>query len=150
MDLDLLAALYFGLVALGAAALGAYLAGPGRRIKWAGLCFLLPFALLWLVARRARGIDVDGPPPAPRPAPEPVPVAPPEAVQSLRTPVTACPDCGFLGVRPPSLGDGVFAGGGELIGVVCPRCHYRGIPVEFARGEDYLDYVRKLGGRAAP
>lgn len=59
-------------------------------------------------------------------------------------PVTVCPECGFLGVRPPGLHDGVFAGGGELIGVVCPRCAYRGLPLQFDDGDDYRAFVAGL------
>lgn len=127
-----------------AAIVAAVIAGPtaAERIKWGGLCLLVPPFLFWLVFRRATG---RGEPSRPQRArPEPMPKVGLEDLDYLPEPVTACPDCGFLGIRAPSVQDGVFPGGGELIFQVCPRCDYRGMPVEFARREDYQSFLDDL------
>lgn len=147
--LDIVLLLFYGLVAPIAAIVAAAVAGKGHRLKWAGICFLLPFALAWLVARRGRGADVDGPKGMPRAAPEPVPTPGEADVAGLRAPFSACPDCGFLGVRPPGVQDGVWPGGGELVAMVCPRCDFRGLPVYFDGGDEYREYVADLR-RAGP
>lgn len=74
------------------------------------------------------------------------PVPPPagEDLAALREPVTACPDCGFVGLRMPGIRDGAWPGGGELVKMVCPRCGYQGMPVEFATREEYARFLREL------
>lgn len=57
----------------------------------------------------------------------------------------ACPRCASLEIRAASLADGIIAGGGELAFRVCPRCGYRGQPVEFPRRESYAKFVEELG-----
>jgi hypothetical protein len=126
---------------------------PMGRVKWAclGLIFW-PFVVV-AVVRRLRGLDADGEPVGGRPpaaSPPATPVAvPSEAdVADLPEPVTACPRCGFLGVRPPDVSDGVFSGGGELTFYVCRRCNFRGQPVLFRRREEYRTFVRDLNAGA--
>lgn len=77
----------------------------------------------------------------------PVPLPTPEATAALPEPVSACPQCGFLGIRPATMNEGIYAGGGELLSVeFCPRCEYRGLPARFPRREDYVDYLRSISG----
>lgn len=134
-----------------AAIFAAFLAqgGPRQRIKWIGLAILLPPSVLWLAVRRMKG-DADEPDvDKPYVVPAPVgPVEPGDDIHLVPEPAKACPDCGYLGIRPPGVQDGVVPGGGELVFYVCPRCHYRGVPIQFARREDYADFLRKLA--AAP
>ncbi len=84
--------------------------------------------------------------PTPRVAPVPVPDA--ETVASLRGPVNACPQCGFLGIRAANVDDGVWPGGGELIHKVCPRCNFRGQHIEFETAADYALFVKELAADA--
>ena len=122
---------------------GALIAPRGRRIHWGALATVLPVSIFWLLARRVTGRE----PVVDKPHATPAPVhAPPEGedLAYVPEPVKACPECGFLGIRPPGVQDGVWPGGGELILQVCPRCDYRGLPLEFARREDYADFLRRL------
>lgn len=86
IPLEVAAAYFYAFVAPAAALAAALLAGEGRRLKWAGLCFLMPLFLPWLLARRARGADVDGPKGAPRAAPAPV-----ADRRRTTSPTCACP-----------------------------------------------------------
>lgn len=143
-----------------AAVVGASLAGPSRRsrIKWGCFCLIMPFVVLFLFHRRARGRTAEGEPrftpsnakpAAPgRPRPRPVPSPTQEDLRDVPEPVSACPDCGFLGIRMPGIQDGAWAGGGQIMFQVCPRCHYRGHPIVFGAREDYAEFVRELA--AAP
>ena len=144
-------------LALGAVGfvVGAALGGPSRRGRgaWAMVGLLFPLALVVLLARRARHQGGLGVLPAGEGYPEPrapVPVPAQDELSGVPEPVTACPNCGFLGVRPPGVQDGVWPGGGELMGVVCPRCGYRGVPVEFPRREDYRAFLAELGRTRGP
>jgi hypothetical protein len=72
-----------------------------------------------------------------------------ELLAQLDGPVSACPRCGYLGVRAPGVRDGLWPGGGETgARFVCPRCQYQGIPIEFDNGDDYAQWVRELHGEA--
>lgn len=87
----------------------------------------------------------------PRPDRRP-PVAPVDAaaIASLPEPVRACPECAYVGVRMPEIGDGLWPGGGELGDrIVCPRCGYQGIAVLFERREEYGAHLRDLAGQGA-
>ncbi len=145
-----------------AAIVGAFLGGPrtADRIKWGAFCLLIWPMVFLLIARRLRGQPADA---AAATAPDmgaasgagqartpPQPVRPvgTSDIAAIPEPVSACPDCGFLGIRPPGIQDGVAIGGGELIFQVCPRCGYRGVPVEFARREDYAAFVGELSNGA--
>lgn len=136
------------------------LGGPSRgsRWKWAGFALLFwPTALL-VVFRRLRGRTADNEPLAtlgdmPKPRARPVHPIPPVAAADLEgvpEPVEACPDCGFLGIRPPGIQDGVWPGGGELVLQVCPRCGYRGLPVTFSKREDYGEFLEQLAAPDPP
>lgn len=117
--------------------------GRRERIRWAAFGLLLPPSVLWVIARRLR-------PEEPREdawvraAPRPVARVEASDLGSLPEPVTACPDCGFIGIRPPGVQDGVWPGGGELIEQVCPRCGFRGLPMQFATREEYAEFVAQL------
>lgn len=121
-----------------------------KRTYWIALCLIFPPAVIWLLARRGRTEE-------PTPSDEwlrvaPRPVEAPEEDDDLAgvpEPVTACPDCGYLGIRPPGVQDGVYPGGGELILQVCPRCNYRGLPLRFEQREDYADFLRTLSENRA-
>lgn len=131
--------------------IGAALGGPTRRGRgaWAMVGLFFAPALLLLLARRARGQGGLGVLPDDEGFPEPhapVPVPAAEDLEGVPEPVSACPNCAFLGIRPPGVQDGVWPGGGELVGVVCPRCGYRGVPVEFPRREDYRAFVASAQG----
>jgi len=81
---------------------------------------------------------------ASRPAPPPVPDA--AALADLKEPVTACPECGFVGIRMAGIQEGAWPGGGSMMKVVCPRCDYVGLPLEFAKREDYAAFLAELAG----
>lgn len=159
MEIQTIAAMSYLLAPLWAA-LAFALGGPSRgsRWKWAGFTLLFWPAILLVIARRARGRTADNEDMATigqMPAPRVRPVAPMPPVQDadladLPEPVKACPDCGFLGIRPPGVQDGVWPGGGELVFQVCPRCGYRGLPLEFPKRADYGDYLRQLAQTDAP
>jgi hypothetical protein len=71
------------------------------------------------------------------PAPVPVPVG-----RIPTGPVAACLRCGSLDIRPAPLGaDALFNAW------MCPRCGFRGQPLEFDRGVDYVQFVRELHGQ---
>jgi ribosomal protein S27AE len=74
------------------------------------------------------------------------------SLAAIPEPLTACGRCGYLGVRPPRISDGVYAVGGELLSlVVCPRCGHQGLPVRFDRRADYAGFVEELNrGRPRP
>lgn len=115
----------------------------------AGTFFYVFVPLLLFTAVTVVGWRLAFPPPfapVPRARPVgPVPVPSEDAVRGLRMPVTACPDCGYLGLRMPQRGDGLWPGGGELgERRVCPRCGYQGIAVSFGTGEDYRAFVAGL------
>lgn len=134
------------LAAPAASIVGAALATGGwkRRVQWAVFGLILPPSILWLIARRVRGED-DEPTDTPSPLPEPVSApAADDDLSFVPEPVQACPRCGFLGIRPPGVQDGVFPGGGELVMQVCPRCDYRGLPLRFDKREDYAAFLREL------
>lgn len=86
----------------------------------------------------------DPPTPAPRPN---VAVELPDADQltAIPEPVQACPECGYLGIRAPTLRDGGVPGWSDLGDKrVCPRCGYQGLQVEFKTREDYVEFLRVL------
>ncbi|HET6406159.1 MAG TPA: hypothetical protein VFH78_16090 [Candidatus Thermoplasmatota archaeon] len=86
-----------------------------------------------------------------RRAVEPVPLPSAADADSLPKPITACPDCGFLGIRMPTIHDGLWPGGGETGGrFVCPRCDWQGLPVSFPTGSAYVGYVSDLHGQPTP
>lgn len=148
-----------GLVGLAMAAfmlLSGLPTSPGGE-TWVQALSLLGFALLVLpiplalvlVGRRLAFPAAPGfePPRARAPLP-PMPVPPPEAVADLPQPVTACPACGFLGIRMPEIGDGLWPGGGELGNrQVCPRCGYQGVAASFPTGEAYRAFLQELAAR---
>ena len=98
-----------------------------------------------LVARRVArpSWDYDGPAAPPPPA-APFALAE-EDLAAVPEPVVACPHCGYLGIRAPTMGDGGVPGVSELLDKrVCRRCGYQGLPVEFATREDYRGFLRDL------
>jgi hypothetical protein len=46
--------------------------------------------------------------------------------------IPACPRCGSLEMRMPTVQDGMWPGGGETNFQVCAVCGYRGMPILFA------------------
>ena len=108
-----------------------------------GVVLLVAFGV-WL-ARRARGDRLVRVAPSATPRAIPLVREPtPEALAALPLPVHACPDCGYLGIRPPTLSDGAFGGGGPMTAQYCPHCGYRGPPAEFDAAADYAEYVAGL------
>ena len=78
----------------------------------------------------------------------PVPVVPESEASALRVPIEACPDCGFLGIRMPTIHDGLWPGGGETgARMVCPRCDWQGLPVSFREAASYAEFTRDLNER---
>lgn len=134
-------ALFFATIVVAAA-----IHGDLRAALRTGLFALVPLAILLVGARLMRGPDVralTAPPPARRVGVVPLPG--PDDVSGLPTPITACPDCGYLGVRMPTLEDGLWPGGGELGDrKVCPRCAYQGLVPSFPDGESYRAFVASL------
>lgn len=75
----------------------------------------------------------------------PVAPVPDTELADVPEPVTACPDCGFLGIRMLTLQDGMIPGGGELGDkMTCPRCGYQGLAIRFDTRADYGDFLRAL------
>lgn len=100
---------------------------------------------LYVRARRRRLHPEREEPARARPRPAPMPAVPDAELADLPQPVSACPDCGYLGIRMPAIGDGLWPGGGELGDrMVCPRCQWQGLPVRFDRREDYGAFLRDL------
>jgi hypothetical protein len=102
--------------------------------------------LAWRLRGRSTRVRVV---PAPRPAtPRAIPLVPvpdAKALAALPRPLTACPDCGYVGIRPARFGEGAVAGLGDLMSMrVCGHCGYRGPPVEFDDSADYVAYVEGL------
>jgi hypothetical protein len=132
-------------------------AGPAAGLSFLlvpslGLVAIASSLVLWHARRRAAGKE-SLPPPRPLPAPvPPLDEGATSAAAGLAPPFTACPDCGYLGIRYPGVREGVWLGGGETGGrFVCPRCHYQGIPIEFESGAQYAAFVRELNeDRPAP
>jgi len=46
--------------------------------------------------------------------------------------LAACPRCGSVDLRMPTVQDGLWPGGGETNFLVCAGCGYRGMPILFA------------------
>ncbi|GEM_PF-4565900 len=143
------------LVLAGLFAFTAFFAFLGRSVA-TGLWF--GALALGLAAVGARGLAAG--PTSPRPEPEqvarslaktPVPPVDDATLADLPQPLTACPDCGYLGIRPATVRDGAFAGGGTLLSQqVCPRCGYQGLPLSFEKREQYGAFLRELAkGHAA-
>lgn len=143
MDWGLALAMLWLLTAPVAALVGALVAKGGwrRKVQWAVFGLVFAPSILWLLARRGDTKPVSAPPERAPPMPAP---APDEELWAVPEPVKACPRCGFLGIRPPGVQDGVFPGGGELIMFVCPRCEHRGLPLSFDKREDYAAFLREL------
>lgn len=77
--------------------------------------------------------------------PDPMPPVSLAELEGIPEPVTACADCGFLGIRAVSAGEGGIPGASELMSErMCPRCGYQGLPIELPTREDYVDYLREL------
>lgn len=117
-----------------------------------GIGGLVTAAALGAVGWRHRQqVFYDPPMPAPRPN---VAVELPDADQltAIPEPVQACPECGYLGIRAPTLSDGGVPGYSDMGDKrVCPRCGYQGIQVEFRTREDYVEFLRVLAeGARAP
>ena len=78
----------------------------------------------------------------------PVPVVPASDAAALPTPIDACPECGFLGIRMPTIHDGLWPGGGETgARMVCPRCDWQGLPASFVSAESYAEFTRDLNAK---
>jgi hypothetical protein len=104
----------------------------------------LPLALLLIGWRLAHPKPM---PPVVEPRTHRAPVRPVEEadVANVRMPVRVCPDCGYLGIRMPTIGDGLWPGGGETGDrMVCPRCDWQGLPVSFESREDYVEFLRAI------
>lgn len=105
---------------------------------------LIMLVIYWRV-RRARLHPTPIDPTPRRDVRPPIPPVDDEAIAAIPEPVTACPDCAFLGVRMPGIRDGLWPGGGELGDrIVCPRCGYQGLAVRFEKREDYGQFLRDL------
>lgn len=73
--------------------------------------------------------------------PQPVP---PEEIELVEGPVTACLRCGSPRVRPANLSEGGIPGGGEGLAWICDRCGRRGPALEFADATAYRQFVKGL------
>ena len=103
----------------------------------------LPLALMLVGWRLAHPRPME--PDVPRTRARPVPVPAAEDVADLPEPISVCPDCGFLGIRMPSIGDGLWPGGGEIQDrMVCPRCEWQGLPARFDSRTEYRAWLRDL------
>lgn len=121
-----------------------------RSSPWAAPLVLLVFALgsalplAFLLVGWRLAHPRPEPPATPR-AVSPVPVVPASDAAVLRVPIDACPDCGFLGIRMPTIHDGLWPGGGETgARMVCPRCDWQGLPASFTSPEAYAEFTRDL------
>lgn len=80
--------------------------------------------------------------------PRPMPVVNVAELEGIPEPVTACAECGFLGVRPVSGGEGGIPGVSELMSERhCPRCGYQGLPIELRTRAEYVEFLRELAER---
>lgn len=144
-----------GLFAVEAAALLVLVSMSGLMADALGILALVGIGAaqgltLWAYFRIARRVmHPEHVPAVVHPRPDrrpPVPAPAPEDLEGVPEPTTACPDCGYLGVRMPELRDGLWPGGGELGGrIVCGRCGYQGVPVSFERREEYAAFLREMG-----
>ena len=76
---------------------------------------------------------------------DPMPPVSLAELEGIPEPVTACADCGFLGVRPVHGDEGGIPGASDLMSERhCPRCGYQGLPIELPTREDYVEYLRDL------
>lgn len=122
-----------GLLALVTFALLTSSLPPGRAAASTLLLVLASLLVASIVlrrlARRARGGDRDAPQ---------APPAAEEAAAVPRGPVAACLRCGGMGMQPAPLGaDALFAQWR------CPRCGWRGQPLQFDRGSDYEEFLKE-------
>lgn len=146
--------LLFGAVFL-FGALGAGVPTSGRDMLQLAFGLLVAMAVLYAVARIAMRLLRPEPPLAKADlAPRadrrpPIPPVPDSELADLPEPVSACPDCGFLGIRMLSLQDGAIPGGSELGDkMTCPRCGYQGLAVRFDKRADYGEFLRDLNTTA--
>lgn len=144
----------FGAVGIVFSAIVAVTALPGLGILLGIVAFpfvaALPLAMFVVGWRLTHPRAPSGEPIARRRV-EPVPIVPDADAGALPLPITACPDCGFLGIRMPTIHDGLWPGGGETgARMACPRCDWQGLPVSFRTGEAYADFVRSLHADRAP
>ncbi len=79
--------------------------------------------------------------------PGPVELPPKEDLAQIKEPIAACPRCGYPGMKPPTLSDGIWPGGGETNFLVCGRCACRGEPLVLDDGNAYGAFLEGLGAR---
>jgi hypothetical protein len=102
-------------------------------------------ALVAMRLGRPMEVDLQQPPRADR-RPPVAPIAEADLVD-VPEPVTACPDCGFLGIRMLGIQDGTIPGAAEIGDKrTCPRCGYQGLAVEFSTRSEYGAFLRDLAG----
>lgn len=66
-------------------------------------------------------------------------------LSGIPEPVEACPHCGYLGIRAPTVADGGIPGTAEISDVrVCRRCGYRGLATFFETREEYRGFLKGL------
>ena len=143
--------LLVGAAVMLAVAMFTMMSAPERASDWLAFAFALAVAAAILYALMRIGLRLLRPEHVaaalearPHRRPPVRPVAP-EDLAGVPEPVTACPDCGFLGIRMLTLQDGVALGGGEIGDKMnCPRCGYQGLAIRFERREDYGAFLREL------
>lgn len=78
-------------------------------------------------------------------SPGPMPVVSVAELEGIPEPITACAECGFLGIRPPSAGEGGIPGSADIMSTRhCPRCGHDGLPVELRTRAEYVEFLREL------
>ncbi len=125
-------------VSLITASSGGYSFGTMVRVVAAFAFLAVGWRLFRTPGHTAQGRTADSPPTAreARPIPQPAP--------GTRYPVDACMMCGANELRPQTLGDGLAAGGSEMLRYVCNRCGTQGQPIRFDDEAGYARFVREL------
>ena len=107
------------------------------------LPLLLQAALIWIGWAFLRG-DRKATEANTQATPGPVEMPPRDKLAQIKEPIAACPRCGYPGMKPPTLSDGIWAGGGETNFLVCGRCACRGQPLVLEDGNAYGAFLEAL------
>ncbi len=129
-------------VAAGMIGIAVTLLPPGRPPI---IPLIMQGALIWLgwafIRRERQATEPEGP------TPGPVELPPREDLAQIKEPIPACPRCGYLDMKPPTVSDGIWPGGGETNFLVCGRCACRGQPLVFDDGNAYGAFLEGLGAQ---
>lgn len=64
---------------------------------------------------------------------------------AMPLPILACPDCGTAGMRPMRTGEGGVPGANEISDkLVCGKCGYQGLAIEFDDRQEYAEFLADM------